>query len=219
MPKLNTTIDNIELKSNKVKNATAVSSSWTDDQYVSAKTLYNIYNRILHPVGSIITTASNTNPASTLGGTWELVDKAFRNAYFYDYDIFWHSPNGVADLGTNCSAALVDHLFSLRLMITTNVVLNDTAVIIGELGFEDLGISRLHYTILQGVAVSDDGQCTINYSINCETGEITINDVINANGLHELPAGSTFYISIQEAIPATFMIDSYCDKFYWKRTK
>ena len=229
MPKLNTTIDNIELKTNKVKNATTPSSAWTDDQYPSAKTLYNTYNTLLnttnsnllniaHPVGSILTTTTKVNPASTVGGSWKLIDKAFKNTYFYDYDVLWLSPYGRADLGANCSAARVDHMFSLRLMITTNVELTDSAVVVGELGLTDLGISRLHYTILQGVAMSDDGQSTINYSINCETGEVTINDIINANGTHSLPAGSTFYIIIQEAIPYSFMDDEFCDKFYWERT-
>ena len=47
MPKLNTTIDNLEWKSNKVTAANP-SSSWTDTQYPSAKALYNAYNKLIN---------------------------------------------------------------------------------------------------------------------------------------------------------------------------
>ena len=71
MPKLETTVDNLELKSNKIiSTSTVTPDAWTDAQYPSAKTLLNI----AHPIGSVLTTSTNSDPALTLGGSWELID-------------------------------------------------------------------------------------------------------------------------------------------------
>ena len=32
-------------------------------------------NDVVHPVGSVVCTSSSTSPASSLGGTWSLIDK------------------------------------------------------------------------------------------------------------------------------------------------
>jgi hypothetical protein len=219
MAKLDTTIDNLERKTSKVT-GTVPSSSWTDAQYPSAKTLYNTYNKLLtmmHPVGSIYITSTNTNPSSTLGGTWELVDKSFRNAYISVSDFPWHSDTNYATLGSNSTVALVDHSINMRLMITPTVDLSDTTMVLGSFVLENYGITRLHYTEFQGTAHSDGGQCVVNYTMDM-SGNFSINDILNIDGTHTMEAGETFYANIQEEIPHNYMLDSACDKFYWKRT-
>ena len=100
MSKLNATTNQIELNTNKVTSTTP-SSGWTDTQYPSAKALYSAYTglnesitkvetrcanletsyskvlNIAHPIGSIMITSTNTSPASSVGGTWQLIDKGF----------------------------------------------------------------------------------------------------------------------------------------------
>ena len=221
MPKLNATIDQIELKTNRVT-GTVPSSSWTDAQYPSAKALYNAYNKLLniaHPIGSVITTTTNTNPGSGIGGTWVLVDKAFKTQYNVLDSSCWTKAN--ANLIYNSDASTVayaDHVINIRLKVETTAALSDTNVKLGTLNFAKLGIERLFYSVLYGTAQSDGGQCTINYSVDYETGEITVHDVLNVDGTHTMAAGETFFININEAVSHSMMLDSFCYFFYWIRT-
>ena len=219
MPKLNTTIDNLEWKSNKVTGATP-SSSWTDAQYPSAKALYNVYSKLVniaHPVGSIMITSTNTNPSASVGGTWELVDKGFTDRMVYIPSSSWTA--GAADFvsETNSIVELADHTVSLRLSLTNTATLNDTEAVLGTLNLSTVGITELPYTIVSDVTASDGGQCTISYSI-VAGGKITATDVLAIGGSHSLTAGNTFSIHINQTVSHTRMLDSFCNKFYWKRT-
>ena len=211
MPKLNTTIDNLELKSNKVV-STSDPSTWTDAQYPSAKALLDI----AHPVGSIITTATNENPASKLGGAWELVDKAFKGTYIPIDSSFW-TPLKADIIGSNSSAILIDHSISLRLNFNNTTVLDDNAADIGTLDLTRCGVSKLSYGLSFDPIISDSGNCTMNYRIT-QDGVISIHEVLNIDGTHTMPTGSNFYINILQPVGHDNMLDSVCDKFYWKRT-
>jgi hypothetical protein len=220
MPKLNTTIDKIELNSNKVINAAKPLASWTDTQYPSAKTLYNTYNasfNLAHPVGSIMITGTSTNPGDSIGGTWELVDKGFADKSGYLTSTHWTA--GTADLtGAQSSLFLLkDHIISIRLSLTNNEALTDATSTLGTLNLSSLGISSLALSIVSDVTASDGGQCTISYAVNT-AGEVTSTDVLTIDGKHSLAAGNTFSIHIMQAISDNEMLNSYCDKFWWKRT-
>ena len=275
MPKLNTTIDNLELKSNKVIGATP-SAGWTDAQYPSAKTLYSTYTtlnsgissaatrcttlettcnnlvntcnaltsttagltttcnnlttsynslntkvtnflNIAHPVGSVMITSTNANPASTVGGTWTLVDKGFKDTSGYITSTHWTAGTGelVGDQGS--LFLLKDHIISLRLNLKNTEALTDTTSTIGTLKLNALGISSLALSVVSDVTASDGGQCTISYAIGT-SGTVTSTDVLTIDGKHSLAAGNTFSIHLMQAISYPEMLDAYCDKFYWKRT-
>ena len=225
MPKLNTTIDNLEWKSNKVTGVTP-SEDWTDAQYPSAKALYNAYNTLLnniYPIGCIMTTATNKNPSETLGGTWELVDKTLRARQVKLDSTYWTAANatlGVGGSGSDAesSCSFGDHGVNLRLRIITSTALDDTdGVVMGTLNLEKLGIIHLHYATLFDIATSDGGQCTVNYCFDIN-GTLRVYDVQNIDGTHTMESGRYFYVDIKEEIPHTLMVDSFCDKFYWKRT-
>ena len=221
MPKLNTTIDNLELKSNKVTGTTP-SSSWTDNQYPSAKTLYNAYNSLLnmiHPVGSILTTATNTNPAASVGGSWELIDKDARDLWRQIPTTAWTPV--AADINTyesNLSyVSLSQHTAHFRMFFSTTADLSDTEVALGKLDPEACGLVGIPYGILSDVAMSDGGACTICWKITTD-GTISVVDVLNVDGTHLLPSGQTFYLNFTYQIKGNEILDDFCDKFYWKRT-
>ena len=219
MPKLNTTIDQIELKTNKVA-GNLPSYTWTDDQYPSAKTLYGTYCSLVdfaHPVGSIIITSTNVNPGTYIGCSWELVDKGFANRMAYIPSSSW-TADGAAFVGeTNSIVELADHTVSLRLNLKNTAVLSDTTVDLGTLNLNTVGITELPYTIVSDVTASDGGQCTLSYSI-VAGGTISISDVLVLGGSHSLAAGNTFSIHINQTVGHDRMLDSFWDKFYWRRT-
>jgi hypothetical protein len=215
MPKLETTIDNLELKSNKIISTDDRSpDAWTDVEYPSAKTLLNI----AHPVGSVLTTDSNKNPSEYLGGTWTLIDKAFRGKFVTYNDIGWESNN--TTLHETSNALLIDHMIHLRIYVNTTVAIsNDTDLVLGKLDLSVFGINEknLSSATFRQPAISEKGDCTINYTINTD-GTITINDVLSISGNHNAASGMDILFNVLLPVGYDRMIDSFCDKFYWKRT-
>jgi hypothetical protein len=74
------------------------------------------------------------------------------------------------------------------------------------------GSSFAHATYTSGTALTS---CTIRYGIGA-TGDITIYEIHNTN--KQLPANTTIYINTPILMSPDYIGDSFCDKFYWKRT-
>ena len=224
MPKLNTTIDNLEWKSNKVINA-APSADWTDTQYPSAKTLYNTYAKLVdiaHPVGSILTTDTNTNPASTVGGTWELVDKSLK-ATKIALTGSEFNPH-LSSLGDNSFVLLSDHTISIFLYFTVSntYIFNSSSLDLGKLVLSSIGLSSIPATYIKGIATTKGAVKTVEYWANLATdGSLFAQKSISGVTDTELP----LYFYLQLVIPIGFSnmttatgTDAFFDKFYWKRT-
>lgn len=225
MPKLDTTIDNLERKTNKVT-GTVPSSSWTDAQYPSAKTLYNTYNNLtdminlVHPIGSIITTSTNTNPANTLGGSWELVDKSLKNTSIVLDSTYWVKPANSelkSELVTGSVINMTDHTISVRLSVKSNVALSDTEVSLGKLVVPSCGVTALMHALIYDATTSDAANCTICYRMERD-GTVYVSDVFGVSGTQTAPAGTSFNIHTIQPVYHTQMLDEFCDKFHWKRT-
>jgi hypothetical protein len=210
MPKLNTTIDNIELKSNKVV-STSNPSTWTDTQYPSAKALLDI----AHPVGSLFATAVNENPASKLGGTWELVDKAFKGTFMLMNASDWTATN--ATLHETSNVLLIDHILNLRIYVNLTKAATETDILLGKLNLASYGVTSLSSAVYRQPAVSESGNCTACYTLSTD-GSITLCDVLNIDGTHTAAAGTDFIFNVVFPVGYDRMQDNFCDKFYWKRT-
>lgn len=256
MPKLNTTIDNLELKTNRVFGNTP-SAAWTDEQYPSAKTLYSTYNslhgectgvsdrcktletnygtltktceslsdsydtltesynklvNIAHPVGSIMITATNTNPSSKVGGTWTLIDKGFTSANASSTSYFTPKTNVVHN-DTNVTRA--GHTIRIRTAVTVNTEVTDTGLSLGTLNFSSFGITKIATGLVGGTVFSDGANCGISWNLDAATGELSISDVFETA---KTTSGNGFNIDMTFPVQYTHMVDSFCDKFYWKRT-
>ena len=214
MPKLNTTIDNLELKSNKVT-ATTPSSSWTDAQYPSAKALYSAYSKLVnvaHPVGSIMITSTNANPASTVGGTWELIDKGF-TAFAASGANFFTPATNVSESGTFVARA--GNTLRIRAALTINAEATDTGMTLGTFNLSSIGVTSLATDFTGSVSYSDGSNCGVSWNIVSNTGVLSLTDVFDAT---KLVTGNAFSFDITVPVIYTQMLDSFCDKFYWKRT-
>ena len=171
----------------------------------------------MYPVGSVYCSSTNTNPATQFGGTWSLIDKGFKTAYI---EITQSATDYLS--GFEVISIRTDQTVRFRMKLTTNVEINDTSVTLGTVDLTKHGLTLdgdnyFLYSILGGVAISDGGQATIYYDLN-SNGTLDTNDVLTVSGTHVLPAGSSFYINAVVTVRANQMIDSFCDKFYWKRT-
>jgi hypothetical protein len=212
MPKLNTTIDNLEWRSNKIISTNSTSpDTWTDAQYPSAKTLLNV----AHPVGSILATGSNTNPSTYLGGTWTLVDKAFKGTFTYIDPATWAATS--ATLHETSNVLLIDHIINLRIYVKLTVAAAETDIVLGKVDLTPYGITSLSSAVYRQPAISESGNCTACYTLSTD-GTITLNDVLNVDGTHAAAVGTDFIFNIVFPVGYDRMIDDFCDKFYWKRT-
>lgn len=170
----------------------------------------------VYPIGSVYCSSTNNNPSEIYGGEWELIDKGFKTGTL---DI----EQGVTEyLSTfDVSSVRTGQIVRFRLHLTTAKEIADSSVTLGTVdlgahGLLETNESYFLYGIFGGVAISDGGNATITYDFN-NTGVLEINDCLNVDGTHVLPAGSSFYINAVVSTSQSRMSDEFCDKFYWKR--
>lgn len=172
---------------------------------------------IIYPIGSVITMSTNANPATLYGGTWELIDKEFEVSIM----------NGLessATLNANCSAAAIKcrrvaHTLEFFIDVTPAVTLTDSALTMFTLDLEAVGVSSLGAT-RSLVWFSDGGNAIMTCTLNAD-GVFTINDVIvRGSSTPSLDAETNLSMGGGHAcfIPPEDMLDSACNKFYFKRT-
>ena len=217
MPKLNTTIDNIELKTNKVIGELP-SNTWTDAQYPSAKTLYNTYTGLRsmsHPIGSVLIMTTNVDPTNTVGGTWELMDKGFKSySDFVDNGIIFTPAVGITP--TAIYMARGEKTIRIRISLAANTTLTDAGLDLGMLNFDKIGISNLHSSFINQVTYQDDiATGGIVYSVLADSGLVKQTDVF---GVTSIGANANFSLDFTFVVHHDHMLDGACDKFYWKRT-
>lgn len=218
MPKLDTTINNLERKSNKVSSSDIPSANWTDEQYPSAKTLYNTYNHLLdlmHPIGSTLITNTNLNPANFFGGEWTLIDKSFKNAYFPFKTSHWVSTN--ASLNDPSNILLSNHTITLLLNFKINKSFSNTIIELGKLDLSFYGINQLSCSSFYGTSVAESNNSVITYRID-QDGTISITNILTANDEVLLPSELNFFIHLTLPTIYNDMLDDFCDKFFWKRS-
>lgn len=171
----------------------------------------------VYPIGSVYCSSTNTNPSKIYGGTWELIDKGFETD---STEIMQNATEYLSSF--EVASIRTERTVRFRIHLTTAKDINDTSVTLGTVDLEAHGLeanneSYFLYGIFGDVAMSDGGNATITYDFN-NTGVLEVNDCLNIDGTHVLPAGSSFYINAVVVTSQSRMNDDFCDKFYWKRT-
>lgn len=172
-----------------------------------------------HPVGSCLTTSTNTNPANSIPGTtWTLVDKEFTPYY----TALTQGTHFTID-STNCSTAEVvmqreGHTVWFRIAYTTKVDLGDTTANILTLNFSKIGLVSLTHTQSIIVGYADGNNCLAMLHMAYDTGLLTSRDYQNLNGTKQLDSGSTVVCAFSQQVIMTDMLDANCNRFTWKRT-
>lgn len=177
-----------------------------------------------YPVGSVYVSSTNTNPAATLGGTWELVDKEFTPKLD---NITFDALENKTGYNTLCSGQLdkmtvicqrVGHTVRLRVQcyLKASTYYSDATVQLANFNFNDFGFTELPCGYFDKLCYADnlnDKGFLVSLS---QTGTLNHKDIIG--GTLTAPEGSTFYFDITSTISKSAMLDSFCGKFYWKRT-
>ena len=169
------------------------------------------YLEDLYPVGAVYINSTNTNPNSKLGGTWALVDKGFSSYAGNDTSIFTPASN----IAINSAYISRSHgAIRIRLSLAVNTALSDTGVSFGKFNWDKVGISNLSMGYEAQVTFSDGANAGILYNV-AYTGEVNQLDTF---GLSSIESGKTFVLDLTFTTAQHTMLDSFCDKFYWKRT-
>lgn len=184
---------------------------------INATNLNNNFD-VMHPVGSVLITSTNTNPSSELGGTWTLIDKEFKELKIEDETGTYFTKNETNITSFKFYAIRNKKSISCRLNVFNAVELSESDVILGTLNLEKLGITRLYYGLISNLGATDGGNGAFQFSISWETGKITSNDIIPKNDGGIIAIGSSCYMWFEIPFLSEHMLDSACDKFYWKRT-
>lgn len=203
-----------EIKSNYLlKNETAVNSTEFADYTLDEHTRY-IFN-LMYPTGSCYTTSTNESPASYLGGEWELVDKQFASQFISGDSVF--TANTTYSTLSNAYACLSGHTIRIRLQIKSVSALGDTAVNFGTLNLDAIGVTDLKQSYFT-IGMSDGGNGISMVSISQDTGLVQHTDCITKASNGTITASQNLNISFTVNVTQGVMLDSFCDKFVWKRT-
>ena len=231
MANLETTVENLQWRSDMITSAAADADWNTDSKYPSAKAVADKISKIApgkieHPIESVLITSTNTNPGTTVGGTWTLIDKEYKAAV--GANVYWDpAMNGsIPSAETSGFVTRTDHLIHLYAQITTKIAISTTTTsytlgsfdhdMIGgaqntpiSFGYSDTNFANAVYT--NG---SSTESCMIRYGFSWDGG-FTVYDIFNTN--KQLPANTLIYLNTSIKMYHEYMGDSFCDKFYWKR--
>ena len=173
------------------------------------------YLDMIYPIGSCYTTSTNTNPSSTLGGTWELIDKQFMGTTITSSGFTINTTN-VTSLN-HCYIARYSHTIEFSISLKLKVALADTSLELGTLNFSTIGISRF-FASPYIVGNCDGGNGFSNAYITNTTGVLTHLDCVTKAANGSLAAENNLMYHFCVNIPDSYMLDSACDQFIWKRT-
>lgn len=177
---------------------------------------------IAHPIGSVICMSSNTNPSTLYGGTWTLVDKELSYRFHNLSESGWSATNATAQV--SAGARIGGHAMDIRLELTTTTALSDSTIELGYINPNALGITEFPIAY-RYVPFSYDGggvKDVVGQTVITGDGRITVVDIWTATAdgaSHAYASGNELALIYHfTTIPHNLMLDSYCDKFYFKRT-
>lgn len=236
MANLNTTVDNIQLKENMIKSTEAASAWDTDEKYptaaavkqaiasaTSAATASVATGSVDYPIGSIIITNTNTTPEMTVGGTWELTDKEFKNAFVSLSASDWTESNATFSEGR---VQRDGHTIRLQLWLITKDALTTSGGALGTLNRAVCGLdtTKTEGSFIMGpensVAFATTANDQVDYLIKYfvgDDGRIELKKIILTDDATSLPTESTVCLEFSALADWKGMLDSACNRFYWKR--
>ena len=164
------------------------------------------------PVGSVVTTNTNTNPGTDLGGSWSLIDKEFKSQ---------SRTATVTRNTTNFSALSVTALYNGHSItfvgsMTSRVNISNTNLEAMTQTLTNNGASALA-SALPFTGYCDNAHAMVLMDIDTAGRVRTLDVVIRGTGT-SINSGNTFEWSVTCPCVYTAMQDSFCDKFFWKRT-
>ena len=190
----------------------------SDTTYQEGKSYYSYSapNFILKTVtaGATVegTTYEEVTPQNEYGGTWTLIDKEFTPGYV-------SSPFTNNTTNTSSSEMQVSragHTVFILCKFTNKVALTDTSIHIGTFNLANIGVKSSFDNSAWVVGNSDGGNSVVYIDLY-STGQLYTTDINYS--LTSISAGKVWvFTTTMQVSDIDQMLDSACNKFYWKRT-
>ena len=196
-------------------------------QQIARETAQQVANPLnMYPVGSqYIASSADVDPADLFGGTWELVDKGFKNysGNSADEDFskdFFTKGSKTTDVSAYCSRA--GATVRIRLAITSEATfIDEGATILGSLNFKTFGFESLPMGYFYALAATDYAEGALMVNVAWDSGQIEAVEVLGGKeGKITSEHGGKYYpyyIDLTFTVKPDNMLNEFCDKFYWKR--
>ena len=169
-----------------------------------------------YAVGDIIITSTPDNPAARYGGEWECFDKHLQVAYYSSGDIFEPNTDYVSDYAIVVAAR--EHTLSIALSCTVvNTTLGDTNRSLGNVRWDRIGVTRMTNT-QYNVNATDNTNGIVLTSLAYSSGLVTLVDTFPKGTATTLASGTEIRGKYECPVFASYMLDAFCDKFFWKKT-
>lgn len=176
---------------------------------------------ISYPIGHILITSTNTNPGTYMDGTWTLIDKEFSVARF-TYDSKNPGTDPIASINTtNLSRGRVwitriGHGFYIEFSCIPKVNITDATIEWMQLNISKIGVDAnfSHNHLETGWCDGSNGIIQLELTT---LGLLHSYDAIVRGSSGALPSGNTVNVDYKPQLNISDMLDSACDKFYWKR--
>ena len=184
----------------------------------------------MYPVGAEYITATNMNPGTWLGGTWELFDKEFEDKIFTHSSgvlsgITWNSTNVAANSSSTQRIIGVrrsGHTLKVYASWYAKTAMKDGEIQWFTMALSTFGINKGVFANHQGT-INDTGAAIgmSNLSLfNAATSITYTTDDWVTRGT-SLSTSTSYWLGTSfEILPDSLndMLDSACNRFYWRRT-
>ena len=194
------------------------------------------------PVGTVICMNTNTNPSTDLGGTWELIDKEFASFHGTNStldgctssDFFTpYATNGFSleeseytsttTPNYGCVVNRSGHTIQVTMRAKSSTLpLDEDGKYLGTFNLTPLGLSSIVDRIyLTGWSESGDGIIMLQVyhsGAGSTANRLLESDIVTKTANGTIPAGSECLITVIFHVTKDAMLDSACDKFYFKKT-
>lgn len=186
----------------------------SDQNGQNKKEIRELMKDLLHPVGSFFVTSTNTNPSSYLGGTWELTDKALR---YTSTEASTFTMNSTNVSSVACALMAVDHVLRCRIKWQNKVKYADDTYELGTITPRSVGLTGWPYGLFSFHGGSDGANSVFLANIT-DQGIVSVVDTISKTSGTASATEQPCYIDFTIPVKWTYMVDEFCDRFYWKRT-
>lgn len=172
-----------------------------------------------YPVGSVVCMSTNDDPSTYYGGTWELIDKQFKHQQWLTAnmsDIFTFE--AATTITTGC-INLREHCICIeRMSVQTTSTISESTVTFGTFKLASLGVSGGAMSTNKYFTAQSDGGNGIAMMAITTSGIFETLDRVTVTSGGTIAGGNNMNFSFDIQLRMTEMLDSFCDKFYFKRT-